>query len=32
VADAVRELADWGGAGRIDLEGSAPSAWRRALG
>jgi uncharacterized protein YcaQ len=32
VGDAVRELATWGGAGRIDLEGPAPSAWRRALG
>jgi uncharacterized protein YcaQ len=32
VADAVRELAAWGGADRIDLAGPAPSAWRRTLG
>jgi uncharacterized protein YcaQ len=32
VGDAVRELATWGGAERIDLAGPAPSAWRRALG
>jgi uncharacterized protein YcaQ len=32
VADAVRDLAAWGGAARIDVEGSVPSPWRRALG
>jgi uncharacterized protein YcaQ len=32
VGSAVRELAAWAGADRIDLEGPAPPAWRRALG
>ncbi len=31
VADAVKELAAWGGATRVDLEGPAPEAWRRGL-
>ena len=32
VAGAIRELAAWAGVGRVDLEGPAPPAWRRALG
>jgi hypothetical protein len=31
VAEAVRDLAAWAGADRVDLEGPAPDAWRRAL-
>jgi uncharacterized protein YcaQ len=32
VAGAVEDLAAWAGATRIDLEGPAPPAWRRAIG
>lgn len=32
VAAAVQELATWGGAARIDVEGPVPGSWRRALG
>ncbi|MGH2634611.1 MAG: winged helix-turn-helix domain-containing protein [Actinomycetota bacterium] len=31
VAGAIHDLAEWTGASRIDVEGSAPDTWRRAI-